>query len=407
MYLLWKLASRNILRNTKRSILTILLISTSVIIVIFSDGFVVGMTDNMVKSATRVFSGDAQIHHPEFLQSYDPSYRFNLSGLVKSLQDEPLIAAVTARSISPAMISSSANIKSVQAIGINPDTEKHLSKIESSVIAGNYLTGDTTTEIMIGYLLAEALEVTLNDRVVLSIPALDQSDVSQDLFRVSGIFQFNTKMMDEGMVFLPLEHSLQLLGDTNSIQEVAFNFVNPKLAEDTSLQIWQKYSSNEQVAQSWTEIFPTLSTLLGMLDYTMLIVGLILYMIVALGVINSMFMSIYERTWEFGVIKAVGTTPQQIFQLIMLEGFILAIISAVIGTLLGLLVNYLVAINGIDYSQIEFVGVTIVDPVKTVIRPIQYSQLPLWVVLLTLIACLYPAIFAARLVPNKALHKSL
>ena len=407
MYLLWKLASRNILRNTKRSILTILLISTSVIIVIFSDGFVVGMTENMVKSATRVFSGDAQIHHPEFLQSYDPSYRFNLSGLVKSLQDEPLIAAVTARSISPAMISSSANIKSVQAIGINPDTEKHLSKIESSVIAGNYLTGDTTTEIMIGYLLAEALEVKLNDRVVLSIPTLDQSDVSQDLFRVSGIFQFNTKMMDEGMVFLPLEHSLQLLGDTNSIQEVAFNFVNPKLAEDTSLQIWQKYSSNEQVAQSWTEIFPTLSTLLGMLDYTMLIVGLILYMIVALGVINSMFMSIYERTWEFGVIKAVGTTPQQIFQLIMLEGFILAIISAVIGTLLGLLVNYLVAINGIDYSQIEFVGVTIVDPVKTVIRPIQYSQLPLWVVLLTLIACLYPAIFAARLVPNKALHKSL
>ena len=144
-----------------------------------------------------------------------------------------------------------------------------------------------------------------------------------------------------------------------------------------------------------------------MLDYSLIIVGLILYVIVALGVINSTFMSIYERTWEFGVIKAIGTTPMQIFQLIMFEGLILAVISALAGLILGLAINYLVAIYGIDYSQMEFSGVTIVEPVRAVIRPMQYTQLPVLVVVLTLIACIYPAIYAARLVPNKALRKSM
>lgn len=407
MSLIWKLASRNILRNKKRSFLTILLISISLTALIFTDGFMIGMSQNMIKSATRLYSGDAQIHHPDFLQTYDSEFRFILSDLVETLQREPEVSAVTARTLSPGMISSSLNVSSVQVVGINPETEKNVSKIVSSVVTGNYLTGQSDTEIMIGYLLAEKLELDLNDRVVLSIPQLTQSDISQELFRVSGIFRFNSKIMDEGMVFLSLKKSQQLMLARDTVQEVAFNFVDPQQAQNSDLPLWAKYSDTNQQARGWTEIMPQLSSMLGMLDYSLLIVGMILFVIASLGVINAMFMSIYERTWEFGVIKAVGTTPGMIFRLIMLEGFILAMISVVIGIVLGLLANYLVAINGVDYSQMDFSGVTIVEPVKTIIRPIQYIELPILVVILTLAACIYPAVFAARLVPTEALHKSL
>lgn len=407
MFLTWKLAGRNILRNKKRSFLTILLITLSLVVLIFTDGFLIGMSQNMIQSATRLFSGDAQIHHPQFLESYDAEYRFHRSGLVENLFKEPMVSAATERTLSVSMVSSSANVASVQTIGINPDTEKNVSKILHSVISGQYLTGKKATEIMIGHLLAEKLEVQLNDRIVLSIPRLDQSDISQELFRVSGIFKFNSKQMDEGLVFIPLERSLQLMGEQHAIQEIAFNFFDPMQAQNEDLELWRKYSNSTQIAQGWTQLMPSLSSYLGMIDYSLFIVGVILFIIAALGVINSMFMSIYERIWEFGVIKAVGTTPVQIFWLIMAEGMLLAIISAISGVILGLLANYLVSINGLDYSQMEFSGVTIVEPVRIIIRPMQFIQLPIWVVSLTLLACIYPAVFAARLIPSKALHKSL
>lgn len=407
MQLFFKQATRNILRNKKRSFLTALLIAMSLMALAFTDGIMIGMSRNMIESATRLFSGDAQIHHPSFRQTNDPEFRFEQGDIVDRLTREPEIKAATARTLSPAMVSSSASVASVQAIGINPATEKTVSKIESSVISGHYLTGESETEIMLGYLLAEKLEVDLNDRIVLSVPRLDQSDISQELFRVSGIFRFNARMMDEGMIFIPLARSQHLMGTNDDIQEIAFNFVDPQQAQNHQLALWQKYTNDGMLAQGWDKLMPALSTMLGMLDYSLIIVGLILYVIVALGVINSTFMSIYERTWEFGVIKAIGTTPMQIFQLIMFEGLILAVISALAGLILGLAINYLVAIYGIDYSQMEFSGVTIVEPVRAVIRPMQYTQLPVLVVVLTLIACIYPAIYAARLVPNKALRKSM
>jgi ABC-type antimicrobial peptide transport system permease subunit len=58
-----------------------------------------------------------------------------------------------------------------------------------------------------------------------------------------------------------------------------------------------------------------------MSSYTSAIVGAVLFILTSLGVINSMFMSIYERIYEFGVAKAIGTTPRQIIALVLFEAF--------------------------------------------------------------------------------------
>lgn len=408
--LTWKLAIRNLQRNGRRTLLTLLLIACSVAALIFTDGFMVGMTQNMVKSATRLFPGDGQIHHPQYLASFDSKYGFELGDTLKDLTQNSYIESATARVLSPAMISSSANVLSSQVVGILPNEEAKVSKIKQSIIDGHYLKSGQHAEkrnILIGHRLADKLEVSLGDRVVLSLPSLNGGDVQQELFRVSGIFRFNSQSMDEGMVFLPLSVLQHLLGKSDFVHEVAFNFNDPKLAANDSLTLWETFTTEFTVAQNWQQLIPELASMLAMTDYSLYIIGSILFIIAALGVVNAMFMSIYERIWELGVLKAVGTSSFIVFRMIMAEGFLIALLSAVLGLGLGLLLNYWVALVGIDYSQMEFSGVSLVEPVRTVIRPEQFLEIPMAAILLTLLASSYPAFFASRIVPAIALHKSM
>ena len=415
MFLVYKLALRNLLRNPKRTFLTVFLIACSAAALIFTDGFMQGMGQNMVKSATRLFPGDGQIHHPQYLNTLDSKYGFELGATLSVLRKQPDIQAVTARTISSGMVSSSANVLGVQVIGIMPTLESQVSKISQSIIAGGYFKSNNASKnvpaygksILVGHGLAKKLEAKLGDRVVLSLPKIDDGDISQELFRISGIFKFNSKMMDEGFIFIPINVAQALMGKPDFVQEVAFNFTDTSLAQKESHPVWQLFDKPSMLAQSWAQLIPELANMLTMTDFSLLIIGVILFIIASLGVVNAMFMSIYERIWELGVLKAIGTPSISIFRMIMVEGIIIAVFSALLGTALGLGLNFYVGINGIDYSQMEFSGVTLVEPVKTIIRPYQYLDIPFFVVCLTLLSTCYPAWFASRIVPSRALHKSL
>jgi ABC-type antimicrobial peptide transport system permease subunit len=137
------------------------------------------------------------------------------------------------------------------------------------------------------------------------------------------------------------------------------------------------------------------------------VVGGILFMVARLGVVNAMFMSIYERTYEFGVILAIGTRRSSVFALIMIEGLLLSLIAIVIGSVLGALANYIVGIIGIDYSSMDISGVALAEVIRTDLNMTQFTELPFYVFLMVMIASLYPAVHAARIIPAKALHKSL
>jgi len=412
--LAYKLALRNLLRNPKRTFLTVFLIACSAAALIFTDGFMQGMGQNMVKSATRLFPGDGQIHHPQYLNTLDSKYGFELTDTLSVLAKQKEVESVTARTISTGMVSSSANVLPVQVIGIMPERETSVSKIPQSIIQGDYLPSSQTgtkanakKNILIGYGLAKKLEAKLGDRIVLSLPKLNDGDISQELFRISGIFKFNSKTMDEGFIFIPIHVAQTLMGVDDYVQEVAFNFVDASVAQDESLALWQLFDKEKMLAQSWAQLIPELASMLTMTDFSLLIIAVILFIIAALGVVNAMFMSIYERIWELGVLKAIGTQSYSIFNMIMVEGLLIGLFSAVLGVILGVGLNYVVGINGIDYSQMEFSGVTLVEPVKTIIRTYQYMNIPFFVVCLTLLASCYPAWFASRLVPSQALHKSL
>ena len=136
------------------------------------------------------------------------------------------------------------------------------------------------------------------------------------------------------------------------------------------------------------------------------IVGLILFAVVALVIVNSLFMSLYERMFEFGVLRAVGTRPMAMGRLVVLEAAALAAIAIVLGMLLGLIVLYIMLQTGIDYGGIEYEGVTFRKLLYPVAELRQFVVYPISAFLFTLIIALYPATYAAKLTPAKAMRKS-
>ena len=115
-------------------------------------------------------------------------------------------------------------------------------------------------------------------------------------------------------------------------------------------------------------------------------------------------MAILERTREYGVLKALGTRPGKIFNLIILETFYLALISCFFGFAFSLIVNYLFSIYGIDYPEPVDMGGIIISTALAAVTPRSFIIPAVATVLTAILVSLWPALRAARVVPVKAMR---
>jgi ABC-type lipoprotein release transport system permease subunit len=305
------------------------------------------------------------------------------------------------------MITSPANLSSVTLVGIDPETEPELSQIDDALTKGEYFSGDNQRDIVIGSKLAEILEVGRNDRVVLTAAQAHSGDLSQEMFRVSGIYHFNSSEMDRGMAFIRLEKAQEMLGLGEDIHEIAIDFTEDSYGRNENHPFWDRYSRHGNEAIGWTVILPELDAALEISQFSTFIVGLILFAVVSLGIINTLFMSLHERMFEFGVLRAIGTRPFAMGRLILLEAASLAVLSIILGVIFGYVLTYIFQQTGIDYTGIEFSGVTFRELLYPVLKLEQFTTYPLVVFLFTLLTGLYPAIYAARMSPSDAMRRSL
>jgi ABC-type antimicrobial peptide transport system permease subunit len=184
-------------------------------------------------------------------------------------------------------------------------------------------------------------------------------------------------------------------------------FKDIRTAAMPELTFWNKYSQYGNEAVSWTAILPQLKAVSDMSDISILILVLVLGAVVTFGIINTLFMSFYERMFEFAVLRAVGTRSGGVRKLIFCEAGALAVVSIIIGLFLGFGLTYIVSHTGIDYRGIEFAGTTIHDFIYPEMSIAQFTVYPAGVLIFTLIVGIYPAWVAGRMKVADALRKSL
>ena len=408
LLILIKLAWKNILRNKRRTIIAATAISIGLATLIFVDAYMMGMKENMIKTATSSFLGDAQIHQQGFRDEQEVTLTIQeVDTITRKLAKESIVHYFTRRTFASGMIRSAANMNSgIILVGIFPGTERFLSQIDDAIIEGTYFKGDNEKDIVIGSKLAEILEVELGDRVPVTVSQAYGGEFSQVGFRVSGIFKFADEAMNSSMAFVRINKAQEMLGIGNDIHEIAIKFKSTMFSMDRDLPFWNSYNIHGNEIVSWTDILPQINILFELSDYSKYIMGLILFIVVAFGIINTLFMSLYERMFEFGVLRAVGTRPFGMARLILFEAGALALVSIIIGVILGSIITGLLAHFGINFTGIEMMGVTIQEFIYPVLTIEQFIMYPISVFIFTIIAGLYPAWHVARMSPVDAMRQS-
>ena len=402
-----KLAWRNVLRNKRRTLIAGAAIGIGLAALIYVDALMLGMEANMIDSATSSFMGEGQIHHEQYREAFDVEKTIlHLSEVTARLDTAEVVEHYTKRTMSFGMLGSPSNAGAVQMIGVSPATERYLSEIDEVIVEGAYFEGDNAHDILIGRKLAELLEVELGDRVVLTTAQAHTGDLAQEMFRISGIFYFNIRQMDHYFAFVRIDRAQQMLGLPGEVHQIALKFAKDNIGRNAEHPFWSRHARDGNEAVGWALLMPQLEKVFDIAEVSKWIVGLILFAVVALVIVNSLFMSLYERMFEFGVLRAVGTRPVAMGRLVVLEAAALAAISIVLGMLLGLLLLYIVSQTGIDYGGIEYEGVTFRKLLYPEVEIRQFVVYPIYAFLFTLLIALYPATYAARLTPAKAMRKS-
>lgn len=408
MKMIFKLAWRNILRNKRRTFLSGLAVGMGLASMIFVFAVYDGMLKSMIRTATASFLGEGQIHAEGFRDTQEVEFTINdFARVDEELSAEPLLTNHTPRTLSIGMLTSPSDVATSIVYGIDPEREPELSKLDEAIIKGEYLAKDDTKGILIGSKTAENLEVGIGDRVVLTMAQAHTGELSQELFRVRGIFHFNIREADAGLMYIHIVKARQMLGIGDSAHEIALKFTDLNLAGDRSLPLWAKYSRDGNEAIGWNDIVPQFDSIVDMTDLGSYIMGVLVFCIVALTVMNTLFMSLYERIFEFSVLRAIGTRPMRMATIIMFEALLLGIVSSVIGILLSLGITGYFAHYGIDYRGIEFASVTFTELLYPTFIPWDYIKVPLLIICFAAVAALYPAWFAARLKPAETMRRSM
>lgn len=404
--MLFKFALRNVFSYKKRSIVTILLGVVSTALLVFSTAWMDGSHQQMIKNAVEIYSGYIQITGNKFREA--PSFEHLLFD-VKKLQKE--VEAVDGVELfSPrfeAFVLFSVGDKSVGGMltGINPDKERSISRIYTSLKSGEYLSNSDTNQLYIGNELARRLKVTIGDQIVFVGSGADYSFAADRLI-VKGIFQTGLFEFDASSAFLAKPYFDMIMASDNLATHGIVLPKDPKQSELLAETIEQKIGMKYQSA-SWHETMAALvksMTLDSVFGYiTLAIIFTAIFFVVMIYTL----LAVFARIREIGIMRAIGTTPRQVLTILLLESSILGFVSVCVGGLIGGAFAYYFYINPMVFSgmeeQFKQYGLA-ASAIPSAFEPLTILRDMLVIFVLILLSTLYPIIKVNRYQPIEAIH---
>ena len=397
-----KMAFRNIFRQRRRSILTGLTMMGGFILFALSIGFAEGSYGSIIDMFTHDHTGHVQIHKKGYLEKPTLYNTIdNEAELEKEIFKNPEVKSVTSRVYSPALAFTGKKTSVVRIIGVDPAKESNAMTIVQKVQHGNFLPKKYSREVVIGAGAAEVLKVGIGDEISLLGQGADGS-IANDSFTVTGILH-EKDTYNRINCYLHMAAAQDFLALHGRIHEIAVILSDQDKSREVAAQLTAGINDGSYETDPWEVVERQFYMAMQADVKGAYITQIIIMLIVAIGVLNTVLMTILERTREFGVLRAMGTRPFTVFMLIVYETAILCLISICIAAVLGTLVNHYFSINGISYpTPIEWGGIVF----DTMISEVNAKTiwLPALVTFLTaIIVSMFPAFRAARVTPIKSL----
>lgn len=405
-----KMAWRNLWRNKRRSILTLISIAFGGFLAILFTAMQDRSFSDFIDTAARLGKGHVTIQHPEYLDTPTLSRTVEgtseLRGLASRDRD---VEMVVERISGQALVSTADDSFGVMFIAYDPaqETEATLS-FKEGLVEGEMFESARDKGIILGKELAENLSLQMGRKVVFTMTD-KYGEIVSGLARLSGIIGTGAPSLDKGLCLLPIDVVRDLLGyqpDESTHLAVFLSDSRKSGAVADRLD----GSLREATALTWDEIQPELSGFIAMKVGGAIFMEIIIAILVAAGIFNTLFVSVMERLREFGIMIAIGYSSGQLFRLVMWESLWLALMGlAACGLLTAWPYSYLVR-TGLDYStltggaDVEIAGVGWDPIIRVGIFPEHLLVIVAAMVVATLAAGLYPAWKAGRVEPVESIR---
>ena len=399
-----KIASRNIFRQKRRTILTALAMIVGFTLLSVTIGLSDGAYGNIISMFTRNRMGHIQVHREGYLNK--PSLYETIDGYTtvgEVIENSAGVEAWTPRVYAAGLGSVGEKSTAVQIIGVDVTRETQATRFDKKVVEGSTLAATASHEAVIGTGLAKILSAKIDSEIVIFSQGADGS-LANDIYKIVGIAESGDNVTDRVACYLHIEDAQELFVLEGRAHEIVVIVSNINQVGKVTNAIEANLNDSTLEVAPWQVVAKSFYRAMKTDQQGDAIARWVIMLIVAIGVLNTVLMSVLERTREYGVLKAIGTTPMQIFWLVTCEVVIIALGSICVGALLGVLANYLLSIYGITYpEEITYGGIKF----STMYAEVNARSLiipAITVMLSATIVSLFPAIKAARILPAKAMR---
>jgi ABC-type lipoprotein release transport system permease subunit len=400
---LLKLAWRNIWRNTRRTVISVAALALGVTAVVCIHSFQEVAYRAMIRGITTGLVGDAQVHGRGYQQSPEIGNVVPDAAGVEARLERALPVAQTERRVLGAGLAGAGDASSaVMVIGVEP--RKPSARALLTIEKGHGLDPAPAHEVVLGDSLARDLGVAPGGELILVGQAADGS-LANDRYTVVGTADAGTYEANATTVFLHLADAQSFFALGDGVHEVIVRL--PTGEEDLShpLSILRgaiDLSALEIVP--WTDILPELKSVIDAKRRNTQILDFIVFLIVALGILNTMTMSTFERTREFGVMASLGTRRQRILAMVLLEALLQGLVGFAIGTALAWVLSH--GVGSIDIAGLvggaDVVGTRLPAVLTLSLDAGAIARAGIVTVLTMLAGGIVPAVRASRLKPVEA-----
>ncbi len=401
--MLLKLAWRNIWRNTRRTIISLLALALGVTAIVFLHSFREVANAEMIRSVTHGLVGEIQVHGRGYQDSPEIGNAVPHAEAAEARIAGALPGAATEKRVLGAGLASSREQATpAMVMGIEPTNPgaRGLLTIEK----GRALRSRPAHEAVIGTGLASELGLSPGDQLVLVGQAADGS-LANDRFAVVGMADAGSSHANSSAVFLHLADAQEFfaLGEGVHLIVVRLPGEQEQLTRPVSLL---RGALDQQTLEilPWTEILPELKGAIDAKRRNMRLVDLIVFLIVSLGVLNTMTMSTFERTREFGVMASLGTRRQRVLAMVMLEALLQGLVGFCAGVALAWALLH--GIGTVDLARLggggDVLGARLPDAVRLSVHGPSLLAAAVTTALTMLAGGLLPAVRSSRLKPVEA-----
>lgn len=407
MTLFLRLAWRNVWRQRRKTFLIAIGMGVTMSLLVFYDGLIGGFEQAIYGNAIQLLGGNIQVHAPGYSDKagHKPLLPMeNPDAVVQAAEAQPNVVVASKRIVTGGLVTNREGAFAVSIVGIEPDKEGKITPVSQNISMGRYLLPDDGDVIVIGQGLATAMDITVGDRITM-VGNSKNEQTRQRTMTVIGIFDVGVPSVEKGTIYVSLAEAQSLFGLDGKVTEVVISL--KQIGQEPGVMNAINAAVPGYEVMSWETSIPDLKQTMDMKTGVMGYFGIFMLGIAAIGILNLLMMAVFERTREIGIVGALGLKPREITFLFLLEGILIGMMGAFIGAVLGTLINGILGIYGLSYSQFadltEYTAL-ISGSIYPQLVPLKVLQHALTVAIIAALASIYPAIEASRREPAEALH---